>query len=64
MEVKFFRGSAGVRYITAQQTHYIINYIDDLIGFGIPNTAYDNFIFLCNFMDKVCFTISAKIGES
>ena len=44
----------------AKENHHIINYIDDLIGFGIPSTVYNSFNFLCKLLKILSHTISYK----
>ena len=56
----FQRISDAIRYILAKQNHQIINYIDDLIGFGLPSTVYNSFNHLCTLLKKLGLTINAK----
>ena len=61
MEAKIFqRTSYAIRYIMAKQNHDFINYIDDLIGLGLPSTVYDSFNSLCELLQKLGLTISNK----
>ena len=56
----FQRTSDAIRYIMAKQNHDIINYIDDLIGFGLPSTVYNSFNYLCHLLQELGLTISDK----
>ena len=54
----FQRTRDGIRYIMAQKNHDIINYIDDLIGFGLSSTVHDSFKTQCELLQKLGLTIS------
>ena len=54
------RTSDGIRYIMAQKNHDIINYIDDVIGFGLLSTVHDSFKTLCKLLQRLGLTISTK----
>ena len=56
----FQRTSDAVRFIMNKQNYDIINYIDDLIGFGLPSTVYDSFQYLCDLLQELGLTISKK----
>ena len=56
----FQRTSNPVRYIMSKHNYNIINYIDDLIGFGLPSTVHSSFKYLCGFLEKLGLTISTK----
>ena len=44
----------------SKQNYDIINYIDDLIGFGLPSTVHSSFKYLCEWLQKLGLTISTK----
>ena len=56
----FQRTSDAVRYIMKNKNHDIINYIDDLIGFGLPSTVHKSYEDLCALLEKLGLTISDK----
>ena len=56
----FQRTSDAVRFIMSKQNYDIINYIDDLIGFGLPSTAHNSFKYLCELLEQLGLTISTK----
>ena len=53
----FQRTIDAVRYIMRNQNYDIINYIDDLIGFGLPSTVHSSYKYL---LEKLGLTISNK----
>ena len=56
----FQRTSDAVRYIIRNQNYDIINYIDDLIDFGLPSTVHNSYKYLCELLEKLGLTISSK----
>ena len=56
----FQRTSDAVRFMMSKQNYDIINYIDDLIGFGLASTAHNSFKYLCELLKKLGLTISTK----
>ena len=56
----FQRTSDTVRYIMSNQNYDIINYIDDLFGFGLPSTVHNSYKYLCELLEKLGLTISSK----
>ena len=56
----FQRTSNAIRYIMSKQNYDIINYIDDLVGFGLPSTVHNSFQYLCELLEKLGLTISTK----
>ena len=54
----FQRLSDVVRYIMTSQGHDVINYIDDVIGFGTTSTADKSFKLLKNTLETLGFEIS------
>ena len=56
----FQRTSDAVKYIMSNQNYDIINYIDDLIGFGLPSTVHNSYKYLCELLEKLGLTISSK----
>ena len=60
MEVVFFkRVSDAIRFIMKQKGHSVINYIDDLIGYALPNQADQAFQDLCNTLQELGFDLSS-----
>ena len=56
----FQRLSDAVRFIMTSQGHDVINYIDDVIGFGTISTAHNSFTILKNTLENLGFEISIK----
>ena len=43
-----------------QKSHTMINYIDDLIGIGLPCEIHKSFQDLCELLQELGFTLSTK----
>ena len=56
----FQRTSDAIRYIMRNHNYDIINYIDDLIGFGLPSTVHNSYKYLCELLEKLGLAISNK----
>ena len=54
----FQRISDAVRYIMLKYDHHIINYCDDLIGYGLPSKIQQSFDTLCKILCELGLTIS------
>ena len=54
----FQRISDAVRYIMLKYDHHIINYCDDLIGYGLPSKIQQSFNTLCKILGELGLTIS------
>ena len=56
----FQRVGDAIRYIMARSNHHIINYIDDLIGFGLPSSIQESYGYLCSLLTELGLTINEK----
>ena len=61
MEANFFKGSVmQLDSLWQRKTHTILNYIDDLIGFGLPSSIQDSYETLCCLLTDLGLAISDK----
>ena len=56
----FQRLSNAIRFIMTSRGHRITNYIDDLIGHGVPSQAHESYNTLVRVLHELGFHISDK----